>query len=178
MSNPVKDYSLQQIEEWVSDAMESGATPKEIHDTIVDTIRRRVKYHKACYEEGKQLHELVTSTPLLESVPNNPVTESHFATATKITEAASARDWDEFWKSDDFKLDSPELHSDELDKIKEQEDKPSYMDMIAKGYTMTDDGFWLPPEKTLDDSFERSVREREKSINVSVGDYPDYTELY
>lgn len=159
MSNPVKDYSLQQIEEWVSDAMESGATPKEIHDTIVDTIRRRVKYHKACYEEGKQLHELVTSTPLLESVPNSPVTESHFATATKITEAASARDWDEFWKSDDFKLDSPCLDAISFDDIKEKEDKPSYKEMIAMGYTMTDDGFWLPPEKTLDDSFERKVRE-------------------
>ena len=35
----------------------------------------------------------------------------------------------------------------------------SYKEMIAMGYTMTDDGFWLPPEKTLDDSFERKVRE-------------------
>ena len=56
MSDPQKDYSLQQIEEWIGDAMESGATPKEIHDTIVRTIRKSVKYHKACYDEGKELH--------------------------------------------------------------------------------------------------------------------------
>lgn len=26
-------------------------------------------------------------------------------------------------------------------------DKASYDDMIARGYTMTDDGFWIPPQK-------------------------------
>ena len=40
---------------------------------------------------------------------------------------------------------------------------------------MTDDGFWMPPVETLDDSFERSVRE--SKVNIDVEQHPDYTEL-
>jgi len=42
------------------------------------------------------------------------------------------------FNTDKFKLDSSVLH--------DVEDKPSYQEMIDAGYTMTDDGFWMPPE--------------------------------
>ena len=35
-SEKAKNYSLAELEVWIGDAMESGATPEEIYDTMVD----------------------------------------------------------------------------------------------------------------------------------------------
>ena len=40
---------------------------------------------------------------------------------------------------------------------------------------MSADGFWMPPVDTLDDTFEKSVRERK--VDIEVEPHPDYTEL-
>ena len=125
-SNEVKDYSLVNLEAWVSDSMESGASPSEIHDTIVNTIVKTIKYHRACYREGKELYEQLCNRPYLELV-----TETVASTRSELKHIPR-------FDSTRFKLDSSVLH--------DVEDKPSYEEMIDAGYTMTDDGFWIPPE--------------------------------
>ena len=122
----VKDYSLENLEAWVSDAMESGASPTDIHDTIVNTIVKTIKYHRACYREGKELYEQLCNRPYLELV-----TETVASTRGELKHIPT-------FNIDRFKLDSSVLH--------DVEDKPSYEEMIDAGYTMTDDGFWIPPE--------------------------------
>ena len=37
-SEKAKNYSLAELEVWISDSMESGATPEEIYDTIVSCL--------------------------------------------------------------------------------------------------------------------------------------------
>ena len=152
MNKDSKDYSVTQLQTWIADCMESGATPKEIYDAIIDTVSRNARYHKACYEQGRELYELLTHRTFLESVTGG---------ADDIKYEFSN------FNLEDFKLDSPALH----DRIQEEspyndgwtmqhykemrlekeraklEDQMSYDDMIKAGYEMTADGFWIPKEE-------------------------------
>ena len=133
-SEKAKNYSLAELEVWISDAMESGAMPEEIYDTIVSIVTKNIKYHKACYRDGKELFELLSNRPYLDVVTDETVAETR--------EQLNLR-WNEDPPIDmsKFRLDSAALH--------EMEDKPSYQDMIDAGYIMTDDGIWM--DKPEDD---------------------------
>ena len=50
-----KNYSLTHLEEWLNDSLESEATPEEIYSTILNTIRQRNDYHRACLNAGESL---------------------------------------------------------------------------------------------------------------------------
>ena len=130
-SEKAKNYSLSELEVWVSDAMESGATPEEIYDTIVSVVKKTVRYHKACYRDGKELFEMLSNRPYLDSVTDDSVAE----TREQLSMMWDDEPTDEIDLSK-FKLDSEALH--------DVEDKPSYQQMIDAGYIMSDDGFWLP----------------------------------
>ena len=127
-SEKAKNYSLAELEVWIGDAMESGATPEEIYETIVDVVTKNIKYHKACYRDGKELFELLSNRPYLDVVSDETVAETR--------EQLNLR-WNEEPPIDmsKFKLDSKALN--------DMEDKSSYQDMIDAGYIMTDDGIWI-----------------------------------
>ena len=134
-SEKAKNYSLAELEVWISDSMESGATPEEIYDTIVRVVKKNVRFHKACYRDGKELFELLSNRPYLDTVSDDTVAE---------TREQLSMMWDDESSIDmsKFKLDSAALH--------DVEDKPSYQQMIDAGYIMTDDGFWLPKPNSED----------------------------
>ena len=138
-------YSLRMIDESITDAMQSDCTPDEIHETIVTCIRRNIRFHQACLRASKDLHKKI-DRPYYDLIHLQTHVDSPY---------------NDGWTRQAYK--------EELDRIKKDEDKPSYQEMIEAGYTMTDDGFWIPPVDTLDDVFEKSVRESEP--------HPDYTEL-
>ena len=133
-SEKAKNYSLAELDVWIGDAMESGATPEEIYETIVDVVTKNIKYHKACYRDGKELFELLSNRPYLDVVTDDTVAETR--------EQLNLR-WNEEPPIDmrRFKLDSEALNN--------MEDKPSYQDMIDAGYIMSDDGIWM--DKPEDD---------------------------
>ena len=134
-SEKAKNYSLAELEVWISDSMESGATPEEIYDTIVSVVKKNVRFHKACYRDGKELFELLSNRPYLDTVTDDSVAE---------TREQLSMMWDDESSIDmsKFKLDSAALH--------DVEDKPSYQQMIDAGYIMSDDGFWLPKPNSED----------------------------
>ncbi len=134
-SEKAKNYSLAELEVWISDSMESGATPEEIYDTIVSVVKKNVRFHKACYRDGKELFELLSNRPYLDTVSDDTVAE---------TREQLSMMWDDESSIDmsKFKLDSAALH--------DVEDKPSYQQMIDAGYIMSDDGFWLPKPNSED----------------------------
>ena len=129
-SEKAKNYSLAELEVWISDAMESGAMPEEIYDTIVSIVTKNIKYHKACYRDGKELFELLSNRPYLDVVSDDTVAETREQLQLRWDEPAQDIDLSK------FKLDSSALH--------DMEDKPSYQQMIDAGYIMSADGFWLP----------------------------------
>jgi len=55
MSEESKSYSLTNLEEWIQDAVNADTTPQEVYDTIVDTVKKNMKYHKACYDSSVKL---------------------------------------------------------------------------------------------------------------------------
>ena len=75
-SEKAKNYSLAELEVWIGDAMESGATPEEIYDTMVDVVTKNIKYHKACYRDGKELFELLSNRPYLDVITDDTVAET------------------------------------------------------------------------------------------------------
>ena len=98
------NYSLTNLQEWIEDALYSEPTPEEIYDCIVHTIQRRVIYHKKCMNDSQELLNLIDKVRSSSSTrPDNVVS---------ISDAQSREDWDDFWKSEDFILNSPLLETD------------------------------------------------------------------
>ena len=99
-----KNYSLQQLDNWVSDAMNcEDLTPQDIYDTVVKCVDENVEYHK------KYLTKSIELLSLLKG--NRPNVFD-----------ASAHDWDNFWwnsetkKSehyDDFECPLPTQYTEE-----------------------------------------------------------------
>ena len=54
-----KAYSLQEVDTWVRESLEADCTPKEIYDSIVDTVKNNMKYHGACYRDSVRLLSLL-----------------------------------------------------------------------------------------------------------------------
>jgi len=54
-----KAYSLQEVETWVRESLEADCTPKEIYDSIIDTVKNNMKYHRACYRDSVKLLSLL-----------------------------------------------------------------------------------------------------------------------
>ena len=111
-----KDYSLSQLEEWVSDSMDSGATPHEIYGTIVDTVYKNVRYHKSCLHEGQQLYNMFVGVDLLpedyDDFENpNPRQDNVVRMETFRNDGSdrSNKEFSKFWEQSDFELTSDAL---------------------------------------------------------------------
>ena len=53
-----KDYktdSLGHLEAWITDALNSSASSKEVYDTIVNTIKEEIEYHERYLKRSKDL---------------------------------------------------------------------------------------------------------------------------
>ena len=110
------DYSLAQLEDWVNDAMDSGATPQEIYGTIIDVVLKNLRYHKACVTQGKDLYEMLVGNDELpedydEFENPNPKQDNVIRIETFRNDGSdrSRREFDKFWNESDFKLNSPDL---------------------------------------------------------------------
>tara|TARA_B100001250_G_scaffold3220_1_gene2749 strand:+ start:183 stop:494 length:312 start_codon:yes stop_codon:yes gene_type:complete len=99
-----ENYSLNNLKEWLEDALESEASPEEVYDCIVHTIHRKVIYHQKCAKDAQEVLNLLSYK---RSLPKN-VVEFKDVTDDKM-------EWYKFWheKGIEFKLDSPFLHNEE-----------------------------------------------------------------
>ena len=52
-------YSLDALDEWIQDCLNSDAEPEEIYDAIVTAIDDNIKYHESCVRASKRLMLLV-----------------------------------------------------------------------------------------------------------------------
>jgi len=91
-----KNYSLQQLDNWVSDAMNcEDLTPQDIYDTVIKCVDDNIEYHKKYLTKGIELLSLLKG--------NRPVEFDYTATGEKfptVTEATD-EDWIDFWESED-----------------------------------------------------------------------------
>ena len=59
MDNNYKAYSLQEVETWVRESLEADCTPQEIYDSVIETVKNNMKYHRACYRDSVRLLSLL-----------------------------------------------------------------------------------------------------------------------
>ena len=110
MTSDYKKYSLEKLQEWVHDAMNSDASPHEIYSAIREAVREDYYYHKDCISRASGLLELLSG--------HRPVKID----ATKEWDA-----WEELYYPEEVKDDSmcPRNNSD----LESQPaDKKSYSD--------------------------------------------------
>ena len=144
-----RKYSLEQLDNWVHDALNcEDLTPQDIYNTIVKCVDDSVEYHK------KYLNKSIELLSLLKG---------HRPVDFDVTD----KDWEKFWEGhDDFESPLPSQYTEEqlnamCDAAEEKEKcreynlreaeyynkraklDLTYDEMVAKGFTMTADGFWI-----------------------------------
>ena len=140
-----KKYSLEQLDNWVNDALNcEDLTPQDIYETITDVVDESVEYHKKYLTKSIELLSLLKGQRPVDLSGN-------------VTDA-SAHDFDDFWYGKQYTEEEMNSMCDAAaDKEKCREynlreaeyyDKrakldATYDEMVAKGYTMTADGFWI-----------------------------------
>ena len=98
-SNEYKDYSLKQLGELVDDAINSNATPQEVRDSIVNTVREQIDYHLNCVERASEFLALLKhhDKTMPKEMPKDD-RNSQLYTSSKVTEAVTQKDWEDFWR--------------------------------------------------------------------------------
>ena len=98
-SNEYKDYSLKQLGELVEDAINSNATPQEVRDSIVNTVREQINYHLNCVERASEFLALLKhhDKTMPKEMPKDD-RNSQLYTSSKVTEAVTQKDWEDFWR--------------------------------------------------------------------------------
>ena len=57
--NDYKNYSLEKLSEFISDALQSEATPTEIYSTITKTLKKEIEYHDTCRRQAQDILDLM-----------------------------------------------------------------------------------------------------------------------
>jgi len=114
-----KKYSLEKLQDWVHDAMSSDASPHEIYSAIREAVREDYYYHKDRISRASGLLELLSG--------HRPVANKSVLACDKDDPSPECKGaWNDFWEADN------------------NEKQPiNYNEMIAAGFTMTADGFWV-----------------------------------
>jgi len=177
MNSDYKKYSLEQLDNWMHDAMSSGgATPQEIYDVIVGVVKENYYTYK---HQASQAYELLS---LLNSGVDNNKYQDHLNKILSCDKDDSSEEckksWNDFWENDTMPpwghsdMEALQYTEEELnamcDKAASDEEKEkcreynlreaeyydkrakldmTYQEAIAAGWEMTADGFWIPPQK-------------------------------
>ena len=96
MNPEYKEYSIDMMKEWVANIIHSEATPQEVRDAVVNSIREQINYHLDCVDRASELLSLLNT----HDKKNGEDTNSQLFTSSKVREAATSNDWEDFWKGD------------------------------------------------------------------------------
>ena len=117
-------YPLEQLKEFLEDAMESECTSEEIYDCLVDTVTQNMRYHKACFNTSVKLLSRLKTDFKVDVLSDEPIGKSEWAKYWngelygEEFQAALQKYGYEYTPPTAeerlrFKLDSPFLHNDE-----------------------------------------------------------------
>ena len=119
--NDHRPYPLQELDISITNTMESECTPQEIYLTVMNGIKRSMRYHKACYDDSVRLLALfrANTNPELKVHSKNEYTENDYwdgkLEGKDFQEALEkyGYEYTPGYDTTKFKLDSPDLHGDE-----------------------------------------------------------------
>ena len=160
-----KSYSLENLEMWITEAIESDCNSDEIYNSLLNTVKQSMRFHKACFNTSVKLYAKLNGNP--EDVNlDQEYTEREYwngeVPEREFNKYLQKYGYDYTPTPEDkerFKLDSPNLHPNEqgiappytLDSYNAMEQdehtaSKTYQEMIDAGYEMTADGFWWPKQ--------------------------------
>ena len=161
-----KKYSLENLENWLYDAMSAGeATPQEIYDVIVNVVKDNYYVYKKQASEAYELLALLNGNG-----------KGHLSCDKDDPSPECKNAWNDFWEEKYYPEEHKQYTEEELnamcDKAASDEEKNkcreynlreaeyynkrvaadcmTWDQAITSGWTMTADGFWIPPEKKED----------------------------
>ena len=70
--NQDKNYTLEQLEMWVEEALNSEASPEEIYNCIRSTIVSKITHHNIYLQDSRELLSLFSSNRLIKARPKIP----------------------------------------------------------------------------------------------------------
>jgi hypothetical protein len=107
-----KKYSLEKLQEWVHDAMNSDASPHEIYSAIREAVREDYYYHKDCISRASGLLELLSG--------HRPVKDSSILQCDKDNPSLECQNaWNDFWEENYYPEEYNSSLSKELEAIRE-----------------------------------------------------------
>jgi hypothetical protein len=87
MTSDYKKYSLEKLQEWVHDAMNSDASPHEIYSAIREAVREDYYYHKDCISRADELLALLKSND-----------KGHLSCDKDDPSPECQKSWNDFWE--------------------------------------------------------------------------------
>jgi hypothetical protein len=87
MTSDYKKYSLEKLQEWVHDAMNSDASPHEIYSAIREAVREDYYYHKDCISRAGELLTLLNGNG-----------EDHLSCDKDDKSPECQEAWNSFWE--------------------------------------------------------------------------------
>ena len=70
--NQDKNYTLEQLEMWVEEALNSEASPEEIYNCIRSTIVSKITHHNIYLQDSRELLSLLSSNRTMKVRPKIP----------------------------------------------------------------------------------------------------------
>ena len=97
-----KEDSLGHLEAWLNDALHSDATSKDVYDSIVNTIKDEIEYHKRCLKRSQDLLVMVKGniSALYDTdtdVDKISLNDSQAYVSSKVTNAKTEKEYQDFW---------------------------------------------------------------------------------
>lgn len=125
-----KKYSLEHLENWLHDAMSAGeATPQEIYEVITKVVKEQYYYYKDGASKTYELLALLNGNGVGHIKAYDDCVDKVLSCDKDDPSPECKGAWNSFWEGN----------------VEEQ--PKTYSEMVADGYEMTADGFWIPPQK-------------------------------
>ena len=153
-----KKYSLEQLDNWVNDALNcEDLTPEDIYDTIVNVVDKSIEYHKKYLTKSIDLLSLLKGHRAVNFDVTDKDWENFWEEQDQISQNYTEEDLnamcdaaEEKEKFREYNLREAEYYNKraELDAKHSQYHydigrNKTHDQMIAEGWQMTDDGFWI-----------------------------------
>jgi len=152
MTSDYKKYSLEKLQEWVHDAMNSDASPHEIYSAIREAVREDYYYHKDCISRASGLLELLSG--------HRPVKDTSILQCDKDDKSPECQSaWNDFWEEYYYPEEHANSTTNSVDLQKEVEEIRK-----AGGYEWTPEvkqdkvkKWVLPVEEVKDEDTDENV---------------------
>tara|TARA_R110000868_G_scaffold223073_3_gene474893 strand:- start:1319 stop:1903 length:585 start_codon:yes stop_codon:yes gene_type:complete len=139
-----KEYALEKLSEWILDRIgDEDTTPQEVYQNIIDVVTENRDYFRKNERKSTELLNLMQGKECSES---GDISEKYQQGLNDIWKESEFCENVSLSETDDCM--PPWGHSD-MEALK-YTNEISYSEAIAAGWTMTDDGFWIPPQNKED----------------------------